>query len=111
MRIATNQNGKGVGMKNGQPKINEDLLTQQELDAIMRVPTNSRRYNGRQISAATMLELRRMADDPAYVTNPRHRRRGNAEFIRRHKQYLESHLHVNPFQYLSNLRIMTRSNR
>lgn len=57
-------------------------------------------------------ELNRMMKDPAYNTQPKYSAlaKGNVPFADRHIAYLSLHLEINPNQYLSNLRLITKYN-
>ncbi|HZL08224.1 MAG TPA: hypothetical protein VFC50_03460 [Candidatus Dormibacteraeota bacterium] len=59
-------------------------------------------------------ELRLMADDSGYTTESSYNANdvlypGNhMTFVEKHMHYLNTHQNVNPQQYLSNLRLMTK---
>ncbi len=59
-------------------------------------------------------ELRQMANDSAYTTESSYNANevlypGNhMTFVEKHMHYLNTHRNVNPQQYLSNLRLMTK---
>lgn len=55
-------------------------------------------------------ELTRMMDDPSYNTRSTYSAaaKGDVQFIDKHLNYLSTHLKVDPGQYLSNLRLITK---
>ena len=57
-------------------------------------------------------ELTRMMNDPSYNTRSTYSAaaKGDVLFIDKHLNYLSLHLSVNPEQYLSNLRLITKYN-
>lgn len=57
-------------------------------------------------------ELTRMMNDPGYNTRSTYSAaaKGDVLFIDKHLNYLSLHLSVNPEQYLSNLRLITKYN-
>ncbi len=58
--------------------------------------------------------LRKLEDDPAFVTNPAYRANtslfpdNSISFVDAHLTYLKSHPKLDPNHYLANLRLMTR---
>jgi hypothetical protein len=75
------------------------------------MPSLSRRFDSPQVVTAARHELRKMVADPKYNTNPQKLANGDRAFVARHLLYLHSHNYINPFHYLSNLRIMVRTGR
>ena len=57
-------------------------------------------------------ELTRMMNDAGYNTQPKYSAlaKGDVLFVDRHITYLSLHLDIDPSQYLSNLRLITRYN-
>lgn len=57
-------------------------------------------------------ELTRMMQDPVYNTEPKYSAiaKGSVPFVDKHINYLSVHRNINPNQYLSNLRLITRYN-
>lgn len=57
-------------------------------------------------------ELTRMMGDPQYNTRARYSPQANGDmtFVDKHITYLSRHLEINPDQYLSNLRLITKYN-
>jgi hypothetical protein len=57
-------------------------------------------------------ELTRMMNDTGYNTRPKYSAlaKGDVLFVDKHINYLSLHLDVNPDQYLSNLRLITKYN-
>lgn len=61
-------------------------------------------------AAGIRTELTRMMNDSGYNTRPRYSAlaKGDVLFVDKHIAYLSVHLDVNPDQYLSNLRLITK---
>lgn len=57
-------------------------------------------------------ELQKMMEDPCYNTRATYSAvlNGNIEFVDKHMNYISSHLGVDPSQYLSNLKLITKYN-
>ncbi|MES2876154.1 MAG: hypothetical protein V4678_01660 [Patescibacteria group bacterium] len=57
-------------------------------------------------------ELTQMVEDPNFNTRSSYSAASNGDvlFVDKHINYLSSHLAVNPDQYLSNLKLITRYN-
>lgn len=57
-------------------------------------------------------ELNKMMEDPKFNTRASYSAvlNGDIDFVDKHMNYLSSHLTVDPDQYLSNLRLITRYN-
>jgi hypothetical protein len=89
----------------------KDRLSEAELSFVKNMPSLSRRFNSPQLVTATRVELRKMAADPMYNTNPKSVADGDDAFVARHLLYLGNHMYINPYHYISNLRIMTRVGR
>jgi hypothetical protein len=78
-----------------------------------RITTKQKEFLDSDIAAEARKELKRMDGDPLYNTRSLFTPMQNQalSFVDRHMKYLSEHPKLNPTQYLTNLRLMTRLKR
>ena len=78
-----------------------------------RITNKQKEFLDSDIAAQARKELKRMSNDPLYNTRSRFTPMQNQalSFVDRHMKYLSEHPKLNPNQYLTNLRLMTRLKR
>ena len=78
----------------------------------MAVTTKTKDFLASQQAADIREELTRMANDPSYNTRSTYSAaaKGDVLFVDKHLNYLSLHLSIDPDQYLSNLRLITKYN-
>lgn len=78
----------------------------------MAITLRTQRFLESQEAEVIREQLCTMMEDPAYNTQPRYSAvlNGDMLFVDKHMNYLSSHLAVDPDQYLSNLKLITRYN-
>jgi hypothetical protein len=78
----------------------------------MAITLRTQRFLESQQADIIREQLNEMMADPAYNTQPRYSAvlNGDMLFVDKHMNYLSSHLAVDPDQYLSNLKLITRYN-
>lgn len=78
----------------------------------MPLPLKTIQFLESAIATQLRQELSTMMDDPMYNTRASYSAalNGDIQFDDKHINYLSSHLAVDPDQYMSNLRLITRYN-
>jgi len=78
-----------------------------------RITTKQQTFLDSEVAAVARKELKRMEADPLFNTRSLFTPMQNQalSFVDRHMKYLSEHPKLNPSQYLTNLRLMTRLKR
>jgi hypothetical protein len=78
-----------------------------------RITSKQKEFLDSEVAAEARKELKRMEADPLFNTQSRFTPVQNQalSFVDRHMKYLSEHPKLNPDQYLTNIRLMTRLKR
>ncbi|MBC7512787.1 hypothetical protein H7142_03985 [Candidatus Saccharibacteria bacterium] len=78
----------------------------------MAVTIRTQRFLDSQAAETVRLELIEMMEDPVFNTRVSYSAalNGDISFVDKHMNYLSSHLAVDPDQYMSNLKLITKYN-
>ena len=78
----------------------------------MAVTIKTQQFLDSQAAADLRDELVEMMENPSYNTRASYSAllNGDIDFVEKHMNYLSSHLSVDPSQYMSNLRLITKYN-
>lgn len=78
----------------------------------MAVTIKTQRFLESEAAKDIKSELTRMMEDPKFNTRASYSAilNGDIQFDEKHMNYLSSHLGVDPSQYMSNLRLITKYN-
>lgn len=78
----------------------------------MAVTIKTQQFLDSETAKEIRLELAKMMEDPTFNTRTTYSAvlNGDIEFDQKHMNYMSSHLSVDPAQYMSNLRLITRYN-
>jgi hypothetical protein len=80
--------------------------------AVSRLTLRQQEFFNSEAGRTARLDLKLMANDPAYNTRPvfSSREAESMTFVERHMEYLSEHPNISPRHYLSNLRLKTKLN-